>query len=348
MFGRQAHAHLHASGLSLLLFSQCALAGCLPDLGEGDIERARSVVYTADLDGFPAYEGQALLHRSCGAGVFCHSEAATASLRNGAPINLSFDLDLASDAESTELLRRGQREVVDNARHIMATIEGESMPPGEVGETIRSAGPVYRELPEIDTPEGADILRNWLASGAPVVERVRSDRPTGVEPVGAIEPAVPFCEHTMCGVDCADTNSDRNHCGGCGMPCDDDDLCSVGACVPCAGMVSFSADVLPVFEEYGCSVTGCHAAETPDETPEAGLDLSPAAAYASLVDMPATCMDGRNLVVGGLVSGSYLMNKLLGVGMCDGRRMPLGTTTGIPASDLHIIEAWICGGAADD
>jgi len=57
--------------------------------------------------------------------------------------------------------------------------------------TYYRPGGVYRDLPEIDTPEGQDILRNWLSCGAPVVERVRADRPMGTEPVGAIVSPMP-------------------------------------------------------------------------------------------------------------------------------------------------------------
>jgi len=324
-----------------------AASGCLPDLGECDEDLARSVVYTADREGLPAYAGQALVHRSCGSGVFCHSERATGSLRNGAPFGLDFDLALASDAESTERLRRGQLSVYEDRRILMFTMENESMPPGEVGNSIRDAGPVYRDLPEIDTPEGQDILRNWLSCGAPVVERVRADRPMGTEPVGAIVspmPEMPPCELTLCGGVCVDTMVSRNNCGGCAMPCADDELCTTGSCTPCAGMVSFAADVTPIFEANGCNSAGCHEGDVPS----GGLDLTMGVAHASLVEMPSTCPDGRSLVSTGAVSGSYLMNKLLGIDMCDGGQMPLGTVTGIMGSEIQIIEAWICGGAAND
>jgi hypothetical protein len=325
------------------------LAGCLPDLGDCDESAARAVVYTADLDGFPAYEGQALLHRSCGSGVFCHSEQATGAMRNGAPVNLNFDLALAGpDVESTERLRRGQQSIVDHARQIMATIEGETMPPGEIGETIRDAGPVYDGLPEIETPEGQAIVRNWLACGAPVVERVGTDRPAGVEPVGADDipamPMMPPCDLTLCGAECVDTMVDRRNCGGCGMACAGGELCDAGSCVPCTGAVSFSADVQPIFEAYGCDTMGCHS----DRRPSAGLDLTTSAAFASLVSVPSTCPDGRLLVTEGEVTASYLVNKLMGVDMCSGGQMPLGTRTGIMPTELQTIEAWICGGALND
>ncbi len=198
------------------------LPACSPNLGTCDEPTARKVVYTADMNGYPAYQGQALIHASCGAGTFCHSQAATLALRNGVPFGLDFDMGLASDALSTERLRQGQLNVFDNSGDILGTIEGGTMPPGEIGRNIANAGPPYDGLPGLDTPEGVDIVRNWLACGAPVVERVRDDRPSGVQPVGAIEPAmpaVPACDFTMCDSTCVDTMTNRNNCGGCGMAC---------------------------------------------------------------------------------------------------------------------------------
>jgi hypothetical protein len=87
----------------------------------------------------------------------------------------------------------------------------------------------------------------------------------------------------------------------------------------------------------------CHDASTPS----AGLDLSSAVlARDNLLDGPSgQCSPARTLVVAGSPETSYLINKLTGVGMCSGQRMPRGRP---PLSDTQIddVRAWIEAGAA--
>ncbi|RLB52557.1 MAG: hypothetical protein DRJ42_14495 [Deltaproteobacteria bacterium] len=212
------------------------LSACAPpDAGQCDEDVGRFVVYTDDDQGLPAYAGQALVNRSCGTGAFCHSESA--SDRFGAPHGMDFDLSLAGDAESTERLRRDQAEVFRLQRHILRAVDAETMPPGAIGAEVESAGPIYRDLPDLHTPEGRETLRNWLACGAPVVERTSGDRPAGSEPVGAVVPARPSappggCDPWLseCGGACIDTSSDPAHCGSCDNACDTSAFCASGAC----------------------------------------------------------------------------------------------------------------------
>lgn len=226
------HMTCHRSGLHALLL--VLLTGCAPTVGsECDEAGARTVVYSADDVGTPMYAGQALVHRSCGYGSFCHTESEVAQ-RFGAPAGLDFDVDLASDAADTERLRRGQLGVFRHRDAIWAEVEAGRMPPSGVGTETVAAGPAFRALPEVDTSEGRQILRNWLACGAPVVERTSdSPRPAGVEPVGVVESARPLsCAGGLVGCDgeCVDVQSNGLHCGACGVACAATDVCLGGSC----------------------------------------------------------------------------------------------------------------------
>ncbi len=191
------------------------LAGCV-DLGPSDPDAAREVVY--DPAGTPAFAGQALTIQSCGAGNFCHSDEIAAVDRFGAPNGLSFDVRLASttvevEDEAVERLDVAQRNITSLADSAWALVHAGRMPPGGAAgdEYLRSVGLLDMEsnplpmpwerfdtdgnslgpLPSIETEEGREIFRNWLVSGAPVVERTQC-RIDGMEP--ALGYRVPLCE----------------------------------------------------------------------------------------------------------------------------------------------------------
>lgn len=218
-----------------------AAGGCLPHSGECDEELARRVVYTHE-DGLPAYAGQALVQSSCGDGSFCHAEAALGSERYGAPGGLDFDLALAETAEEVERLRRGQRQVYRWRRQVLAEVTSGDMPPGEAGRLVARVG-VYADLPPLAGPEGIETLRNWLACGAPVVERT-SPYPPGVEPVGAVIAALPAgaepcaADQQRCDGVCVGVGTDPLHCGACGRACASAQLCIDGACAGCEAGLS--------------------------------------------------------------------------------------------------------------
>ncbi len=106
-----------------------------------------------------------------------------------------------------------------------------------------------------------------------------------------------------------------------------------GACVP-SRRVSYSKDVSPVLR--ACSGEICH------DSTWGGPN-----AYADLVGRAATeCCDGRLLVAPGDPSRSYVVQKLRGVDLCRGGRMPaLGS---ISDAAVQMIADWICEGAPDD
>jgi hypothetical protein len=104
---------------------------------------------------------------------------------------------------------------------------------------------------------------------------------------------------------------------------------------------SYSADVHPIFNQAGCAGTSCHGGARPAED----LDLSTATVgYAELVNVPSLQCTSKLLVKPGDIENSYLMNKLLGTGMCFGSRMPKSFS--LSPADLDIVRAWIGSGAA--
>jgi hypothetical protein len=189
----------------------------------------------------------------------------------------------------------------------------------------------------------------------------------------------------LCGDACVNTSSDPDNCGACGEPCSPDQVCSAGTCVggcdpgltqcggacvdtqtndahcgdcdsPCAGglscvagmcecaateIISFATQIEPLFSS--CALGGCHS---PPQIQE-GLDLRLDKAYTSLVGVPSNQCGTTPRVDPGNPGGSYLLDKLRGVSLCDGFQMPLNTAP-LPQADIDLISAWICQGAQDN
>ncbi|MGE0790874.1 MAG: hypothetical protein AB7S26_34690 [Sandaracinaceae bacterium] len=156
------------------------LVACEPQLGECDQAAAIRVAYD-QANGLPAYEGQAMIIASCGNGSFCHG--AMPEMAFGVPAGLTFDVQLAAadgsvDEEQIIRLRRGRFRVVQEGRLILHTVDLDTMPPQDGNEVltdapqyVRSDGGDFVPVPAPHDPLGREILRNWLACGAPVVER---------------------------------------------------------------------------------------------------------------------------------------------------------------------------------
>jgi hypothetical protein len=106
--------------------------------------------------------------------------------------------------------------------------------------------------------------------------------------------------------------------------------------------VSFSAAVQPIFTT-NCATAGCHTGVNPAQ----GLKLSSGSSYAALVNVTASeCADGRKRVLPKEPSQSYLMDKLMGVDLCFGTKMP--KSGNIPQGDVLTISNWICEGAPNN
>lgn len=70
-------------------------------------------------------------------------------------------------------------------------------------------------------------------------------------------------------------------------------------------------------------------------------------AYASLVDAASTECSNKKRVAPGAPDQSYLINKVTGVGMCFGTRMPkMGTV--LTNTQIDVIRAWIGNGALNN
>lgn len=186
-----------------LTFAIPALALGCTSVGPCDEAAAREVVY--DIDGNPAYAGQALMIQSCGGGGFCHSEGIEPVDRIGAPAGLDFDMRLAStNAEASldqlDRLDRHQRFLVNARTLVWEAVSSGRMPPGAEGRRIVAGSPhydrlnpdgSYTPLPVIETAEGRDILRNWLACRAPVIERTEPRIDGETITIGDLVPARP-------------------------------------------------------------------------------------------------------------------------------------------------------------
>lgn len=143
--------------------------------GACDPIAARAVVY--DEGGGPAYAGQAILNLNCSAS-YCHAAEATGEFRYGAPAGLDFVAFPAPSAEPITDLSRVHDLVTSERDDIWGAVTSGSMPPGEEGrEVVAETSPYHwqsvtgPELATLDTAEGREILRNWLACGAPYVDR---------------------------------------------------------------------------------------------------------------------------------------------------------------------------------
>ncbi len=202
-----------------LLMVVCS-AGCYPDVGECDSDAAHEIVY--DNAGVPAYAGQAIMIESCGSGRFCHaSEVEKPADRLGAPAGLSFDVRIATqtielEEDASNRLRDVRTFVQNNAGLIWQQVSSGNMPPGgavwEEYASPRHPPPSYdrfdddglnphplprlRALPgdpenPAEAAQAREILRNWLACGAPVIERTQ-ERFDHHDP--AVGDQVPVCE----------------------------------------------------------------------------------------------------------------------------------------------------------
>jgi hypothetical protein len=301
----------------------CAFAGCRADLGRCDFDLAWRVTFKQD--GSPAYEGQALVETSCAAS-FCHTPDATGAERQGVPAGLDFDVSVACGSRGTcsqdalSRLQQNQRNMMSWAGRSLHLVERGAMPPGGAGDAVvRSATQAFAyadlggtPLPSVDSAGGREILRNWLACGAPVVERTKSEGAPG----------------SLC-----NTGAER-----------------VGDCIverPCPLEPTW-ASIYECIIATECAT--CHSASQPTYFEDSKLDLSTAAlAYAGLVGVEAAgeeCAGMGTLVVPGDADASLLIDKMGADPSC-GDPMPLPPASLIPQDRVDVIRAWIEAGAPE-
>jgi hypothetical protein len=100
--------------------------------------------------------------------------------------------------------------------------------------------------------------------------------------------------------------------------------------------ISFKNDVQPLLASH-CTGEICHESTWAASKTE----------YADLVNTPTPeCCDGRKRVDPVHPESSYLLQKLRGVDLCAGRRMPLSGS--VTDAQIAEIARWICQGAPND
>jgi hypothetical protein len=137
--------------LSVVLSTSCGGA----DLGDCDRAKLGGAAVGAAPQPYP---GQILLQSSCDGGR-CHGASAQGLSRSGAPAGLDFNVVANSTSDADRLAaRRAFGVVSNNIEEIWEEIDNGTMPPPPPA----GAGAM----------NGADkeVIRNWLACGAPMVE----------------------------------------------------------------------------------------------------------------------------------------------------------------------------------
>lgn len=240
--------------LALLVPGLFGATGCAPaDPGECDPTDLQHVYY--DVDGYPSYAGQALVETTCAGGV-CHDSFLERDQWHGVPGGFEFNVGIAigetpaDQPAELERLRRARRlvwnwraEVWDSVatgsmpRRLFDPVTGEHLAQYAV-EPLEWRDAAGRPLPGLSTAEGKELLRNWLACGAPVVEGIEG--PASGD-VGDIVPrALPAvsCDtgFTACGAACVDVATDHANCGACGVACGPAQACDAGGCVCSPGL----------------------------------------------------------------------------------------------------------------
>ncbi len=357
------------------------LFGCKRDLGECNLDgetadgrpidgpAAFDIAYR-ETDGLPMYEGQAIVQSTCGNGAFCHSPSALGGNRFGTPSGLNFDVDLAcTDASQDSTcaqpiqsceggrtdtpycqrlkgLQDNQNQVRNWAEGMIQEIRQGSMPPGAVGRSVRSTIPWVRkssgeQLPSIDSSEGQEIVRNWLACEAPAIAR------TETAPSVALE--LELCQSVddeICVYSGPGELPDPNW---------SDIYFSImfTECVICHGPSNNGTDQNPNNPLDGDIPGGASAAGL------AALNLTgadttdtsswPTESWSSVVDAlaadPGACAGQGTVVIPFDPDGSIMIQKMRNVQTC-GDPMPLGGS--ISEGRIQVVEEWINLGALND
>ncbi|HEX7476428.1 MAG TPA: hypothetical protein VF331_01350, partial [Polyangiales bacterium] len=114
-------ARTRGSWLSVALLALTPwLVACPDELGSCDETSASEVVYSTR-GALVATKGQALLHDSCGQGVFCHATKAKGDARYLAPASMNYDM---------LPVPTGWPQVIEQRDAIWHSILSGNMPPG--------------------------------------------------------------------------------------------------------------------------------------------------------------------------------------------------------------------------
>jgi mono/diheme cytochrome c family protein len=324
-----------------------AALGCSEDVGPcKDPNQGRdTVLYGGSIQ----YGGQAILNASCAP---CHSEGAKGAMRQGAPEGLDLDLrpadpedpEEASGVESNKVtltqstisrLRGRQRSVFEERDLIYDQVVRGLMPPDGLGAQFRKAiVSIFDSDDESPCTQGAayapttakasqEVLRNWLACGAPIVET------TSPMVLGRTAGAAGY-QYQTCDGPVAPPGD-----GGVVVPAGDGGTGEGGTVGP---VITIQTLQTQIFEGSGACV-GCHVKGGVASIP----DLSSAAAsYESLLNGPlGDC--NKAYVTKGDPSKSFLYEVISVDKPSCGDRMPPGGK--LTTSQIKLISDWITQGA---
>jgi len=221
--------------LTLALF----IPACSEDVGacQGALQGRDTVL----LNNTVVYGGQAIINKACTSG--CHSSKATGKDRHGVPAGLDFDLipideeDAAGTKKSGGAtivklkssqiagLRARQKKIVEQRNLIWQQVEDGLMPPSGMFDSVMSnifasseKTPCEegKEFTKIPLPQTREVLRNWLACGAPLVETngLKIDK---VRVAGAAGYQYPTCKRKADAVVTLESlfKTTFSGCGGC-------------------------------------------------------------------------------------------------------------------------------------
>jgi hypothetical protein len=305
--------------------------GCTEDVG-ACFDDGKRGLDTVVRGGHVEYAGQAIMNTACAS---CHGSNVEGAARRGAPAGLDFDLEPvdAADAEPDETasgraygvlassdvegLRSRQRTVFSERNLIWQQVKDGLMPPAGAFQSfwkLMTIGDSDEESPctrgeslgDIDGKSSQDLLRNWLACRAPIVESYG----------GPVE-----------------VNGVPGKAGFQYLACES---------APTEGITL--EDLMN--EETGLFATALCTACHPGSAQDYPLDLSSLdMAYATLVEDQTERCDGKPYVRPNEPDQSFLIDVLTKEDPgCDIRQMPLGGST-FSESQIEQIRAWISAGA---
>lgn len=367
---------------------ECNLTGLTPDGRPVEGPAAFDIAYRSD-NGLPMYEGQAIIQSSCGDGQFCHATGAEGENRRGVPKGYDFDvfladvacdpdLDLGCNNEELKVCEEGdtsdfctELERLDDNRArcanegglMIAEIRRGYMPPGAAGDAVRnnttwlqgprannptSAGP-GTALPGIDSSDGQEIVRNWLACQAPVV--------------GRTEPApMPNLELKSCDRSVDESNGVNCVFAGPLGQIPDPTWSSIYAsliftqCLSCHAPLNGNQDLNPD-NPLGGTIPGGADANGLAALDMSGSDTSDtsnwaAEAHAAVVDAAASpdgeCFGEGTLVIPNAPAASILLQKIKAEQTCGDEMPPVNGEPTIVTPTIEAVEEWINFGALNN
>lgn len=224
---------------------------CGEDVGScDDPVEARDTVLVGN--GSVQYAGQAIMNQSCANGS-CHASGASGESRSGAPKHLNFDLRPAKssgedenpageriakiDDEDLAGLRRRQQRVVDERDVIWEQVKKNLMPPDGAFAALRELTKLFdteegdvctaskESFDPITSSKSKEVLRNWLACGAPIVET--NSELVEKRTAGTVGYQYPVCgggEIDISSIEDVQTRIFGEYCSGCHPSVNDPDL----------------------------------------------------------------------------------------------------------------------------